>query len=264
MKERDLPMMPWYPKDFYAATAHLALAERYAYRTLLDYQWMLGVLPNDPKQLARLVGASESEFADVWPIVSKKFELTEDGYRNSRLEFHRNKALEVVRSRSQGARSTNAKRYAQQSLSDTVSEPGATRSSDAQRSHPNPNPNPNPHEEIIHVEGGSKLNGSHAKDPAIAEVFEHWRTVHRHPHSKLDAKRRKLILDRLKEGYTVEQLKTSISGYLLSAHHMGQNDKSAVYDSLELLLRDAKHVDQGLQFGNVAKSSSALEKPIFR
>jgi hypothetical protein len=29
---------------------------------------------------------------------------------------------------------------------------------------------------------------------------------------------------------------------------MGQNDRGTVYDSIELLLRDAKHIDAGLAF----------------
>jgi hypothetical protein len=29
---------------------------------------------------------------------------------------------------------------------------------------------------------------------------------------------------------------------------MGQNDRSTVYDAIELLLRDAKHIDAGLRF----------------
>jgi hypothetical protein len=40
----------------------------------------------------------------------------------------------------------------------------------------------------------------------------------------------------------------AISGYCNSPHHMGQNEKNAVYDDIELLLRDAKHIDAGLKF----------------
>ena len=78
-------------------------------------------------------------------------------------------------------------------------------------------------------------------------MFEHWRTVHGHPQAKLDAKRRKLIRDALK-GYSEADLCQAISGYKNSPHHQGQNDKATVYDAIELLLRDAKHIDAGLRF----------------
>jgi hypothetical protein len=78
-------------------------------------------------------------------------------------------------------------------------------------------------------------------------VFDHWRVTHRHPKSSLDAKRRKLIRDRLKQ-YTEADLCLCITGYQNSPHHMGQNDRATVYDDLEIFLRDAKHVDAGIKF----------------
>jgi uncharacterized protein YdaU (DUF1376 family) len=139
-EDRDLPMMPWYPKDFYTATAHLARAERDAYRTLLDYQWMLGVLPPDTRKLARLVDMTDEEFSAVWPVVSEKFDKAEDGYRNDRLEFHRNKALELTRKRSLGARSTNAQRRGQRKKSGTLSDSLNERSAARSTAHPEPEP----------------------------------------------------------------------------------------------------------------------------
>lgn len=81
---------------------------------------------------------------------------------------------------------------------------------------------------------------------AVGRVFEHWRTVHRHPHSQLDEKRRRTIRKAL-EHYPEADLCQSISGYRNSPHHMGQNDRATVYDDLELLLRDSKHIDAGLK-----------------
>jgi hypothetical protein len=91
------------------------------------------------------------------------------------------------------------------------------------------------------------LSGDAPDREVVDRVFEHWRTVHGHPQAKLDAKRRKLIRDALK-GYSEADLCQSISGYKNSPHHQGQNDKATVYDAIELLLRDAKHIDAGLRF----------------
>jgi hypothetical protein len=71
--------------------------------------------------------------------------------------------------------------------------------------------------------------------------------VHNHPRSQLDEKRRKVIRHALKR-YSEADLCMAISGYLNSPHHMGENDRNAVYDDIELLLRDAKHIDAGLKF----------------
>ena len=80
-----------------------------------------------------------------------------------------------------------------------------------------------------------------------ARVFDHWKKVHGHPQAKLDGKRGRVIREALKV-YTADELCEAISGYRNSPHHMGQNDRNTVYDGIELLLRDAKHIDAGLKF----------------
>ena len=75
------------------------------------------------------------------------------------------------------------------------------------------------------------------------EVFDHWRRVCGHQRAKLDAKRRKLLRERLRD-YSAEDLKAAVDGCSRSPHHQGQNDRNTRYDDLELILRDAKHVEQ--------------------
>lgn len=93
----------------------------------------------------------------------------------------------------------------------------------------------------------SRLNGARVPSRHIDLVFQHWQEVHGHPEAKPSEKRRRLISQRLKE-YTLEELREAISGYALSPFHMGDNDNGRKYDSLELILRDAKQVEQGMQF----------------
>jgi hypothetical protein len=87
------------------------------------------------------------------------------------------------------------------------------------------------------------------RDDGVDRVFDHWKTIHRHPKSQLDPKRRKLIRDRLKT-YSESDLCLAITGYQNSPHHMGQNSKATVYDDLELFLRDAAHIDAGIKFAS--------------
>jgi hypothetical protein len=82
---------------------------------------------------------------------------------------------------------------------------------------------------------------------AVTRVFEHWRTTHRHERAQLDDKRRKVISKAL-ENYSEADLCQAITGYVNSPHHMGDNETGTVYDALELMLRDAKHIDAGLRF----------------
>lgn len=77
-------------------------------------------------------------------------------------------------------------------------------------------------------------------------VFDHWRKVMGHPDAKAVAKRRKAVAARLKEGYTVEQLKAAIDGCSKTPHNMGQNDRHERYDDLELICRDGAHVERFL------------------
>ncbi len=81
----------------------------------------------------------------------------------------------------------------------------------------------------------------------VEKVFSHWQTVHQKPKAQLDDKRRALIRRALKH-YSEADLCQAIAGYLNSPHHMGQNERNTVYDSIELLLRDSEHIDAGLKF----------------
>jgi hypothetical protein len=90
-------------------------------------------------------------------------------------------------------------------------------------------------------------------DTPVSRVFGHWRKEFDHPKAQLDPKRTKLITDALK-AYPEADLIASISGYKNSPYHMGKNESKTKYDSIELFLRDAKRIDQGLSF---AKSGEA-------
>jgi hypothetical protein len=78
----------------------------------------------------------------------------------------------------------------------------------------------------------------------VLSVFDHWRAVMGHPASKLTPKRRRLVIQRLRDGYTVDQLRSAIDGCRLDPHNMGHNDRNTVYDDLELICRDGEHVER--------------------
>jgi hypothetical protein len=84
---------------------------------------------------------------------------------------------------------------------------------------------------------------------AVTAVFDHWRKVWKHPKAVLDPKRKKAIAAQLRR-YSADDLCKAISGYLKSEHHTGKNDRNTVYDDIGLLLRDAAHIDAGIQLAD--------------
>lgn len=102
-------------------------------------------------------------------------------------------------------------------------------------------------EEISVPQSGT--NGHPKESDAITEVFDHWRSTHGHLKAQLDEKRRKVIRQALKH-YTADDLRLAINGYKASPYHQGKNENKTVYDAIELILRDAKHIDAGIAFAN--------------
>jgi uncharacterized protein YdaU (DUF1376 family) len=101
----NLFMMPWFPRDFLAATRGWPLISRAIYRELLDAQWEQGGLSSDGGELRSLVGASTAEWRTGWPRVAPKFPKDADGLRrNRRLEEHREKALGIARKRAEAGK----------------------------------------------------------------------------------------------------------------------------------------------------------------
>lgn len=99
MAAESLAMMPWFPRDFLAATRGWSVTAQGVYRALLDAQWDLGVLPADPKSLRNLIGATAKEWNSGWSKCESKFPLVEGGRKNDRLEEHRAKALRLSEKR---------------------------------------------------------------------------------------------------------------------------------------------------------------------
>jgi len=82
----------------------------------------------------------------------------------------------------------------------------------------------------------------------VEEVFAYWRRVCRGEKSKcvLGPKRREKIAARLKEGYTVQELKRAIDG---AAAHPYTSPDGKRFDELELIMRDETKVDDFMSRG---------------
>ncbi|MGH9644846.1 MAG: hypothetical protein ACRD3Q_20780 [Terriglobales bacterium] len=103
--------LPWFHRDFLAATQGWTLLERGVLFMLLMAEWEMGPLPTEPSRLAAISGIKPRELAKAWPLVKGKFLVDADGLLI-------NRHLEAIRARqadrSEKARQSVMTRYAKQ------------------------------------------------------------------------------------------------------------------------------------------------------
>lgn len=70
-----LPYYKWYWRDWRGSRGvqKMTALERGIYRELLDEQWRVGALFNDPRWLAEAAMCTEEEIASAWQVLSKCF-----------------------------------------------------------------------------------------------------------------------------------------------------------------------------------------------
>lgn len=97
---------------------------------------------------------------------------------------------------------------------------------------------------------------SHGIDQTT-KVFNHWRQVMGKPRAKFDAKRKRAVAARLKDGYSVADLCMAIDGCKASPWHQGGNDRKTIYDDLELICRTAANVDRFTSIRAIERRNAA-------
>jgi uncharacterized protein YdaU (DUF1376 family) len=141
------PWLPWFHRDFIAATQGWTLLERGAYFMLLGAQWELGPLPSDRRRLAGIIGSHVDELETVWAVIAQKFKATDRGLVNERLEEHRERQA----ARSEKARQSARLRWGAEC--DSHADASANAHANASRAHaksgansmlPDPDPDPDP------------------------------------------------------------------------------------------------------------------------
>lgn len=105
----------------------------------------------------------------------------------------------------------------------------------------------------------SPIHMSKSASADVGIIFEFWKDVLKHPTSKLTPERKRYITARLKDGYTVEQIKSAILGCQSSPHHMGENERATIYDDLTLICRSGSKLEQFIGYGST-KGNGPKEK----
>jgi hypothetical protein len=83
---------------------------------------------------------------------------------------------------------------------------------------------------------------------SIRVVFNFWKAVMiKSDATKLDGKRSTAIKNRLRDGYTVDQIKQAIDKCSLTPHNMGQNNQGQKYNDIELICRNASNLERFIE-----------------
>lgn len=102
---------------------------------------------------------------------------------------------------------------------------------------------------------------SKSRTAQAVEIFEYWKQQHnRNNRTVFDSKRKRIVEERLKQ-YPVEFLKQAIRGIKLDPFCSGENPERKVHDELELICRDASHLERYAAL-DVGKISARASPPV--
>jgi uncharacterized protein YdaU (DUF1376 family) len=154
--------MPWYVRDFLAATAGLDAVTGWAYTRLLNHMWSEhGYLPNDPVVLAQLGHVEISAWPAVWERLSKFFRIKGG-------KLCQKKQLEVLAEsiRLKKARSKGGKKGANSRWSKAAPQDGSVIAEPLANGCSSPSPSPSP------AEIGSEGERSASRPPVPDRLFD--------------------------------------------------------------------------------------------
>ena len=234
--------------------------ERGLYRDLLDECWVEGSIPNDIEKLADICGCSIEVMANAWQKLSKCFQLLDNVFINERLENERTEKdahrVKMALAGQQGGKqkslnNNDVETDTSKSLANAskchIEEKSRVKKSRVKKSR---------EEERRDTSTADAVMSDRVTGVSIGVVFDYWRSVMNHPKAKLDRKREKAISGRLKDDYTQADLCAAIDGCKRSPWNMGQNPGATIYDDIELICRDATHVDKFIKLADLPDRST--------
>jgi uncharacterized protein YdaU (DUF1376 family) len=228
--------------DYRKDTQHLSLLEHAIYRALLDTYYLeeSPLCADDAKLMRTHSIRSANEVEAYKNVISDFFESSDGFYRHSKCDEQLAKLYE----KSEKARQSAKKRWEKKAK--------------AMRTHSEGNANGmlpnNPITQYPIPNNPEKKKASPSVKPEVERLFEYWKVVMTKPKAKLTPKRAKAIGDRLKQGYSPDDISKAIEGCASSEYHQGKNDNSTVYNDIELICRSGEKIEAFTEY---------LNKPIF-
>jgi hypothetical protein len=111
------------------------------------------------------------------------------------------------------------------------------------------------HAPEVEDEGKDEANAS----STVEFIFDHWRSRCGHPKAKLDAKRRRSIAARLREGVSVDEVKAAIEGAVRAAF---VSDTGQRFDDIELICRNRPKLDSFITRADAKPSLAAADAQV--
>lgn len=103
-------------------------------------------------------------------------------------------------------------------------------------------------ESLILIPSAECQPSVNAVDMNIGHLFGFWKeTMKKSGATKLDSKRKTAIKNRLKDGYSVEDIRLAIINCSLTPHNMGQNDRGQKFNDIELICRNAANLERFME-----------------
>lgn len=120
-KAKKPPAFQFYAKDFLTGTMEMSLLEIGAYTKFLAWSWDNGALPENEARRAAILGVSVRAMRQIWDGIGDKWQGTDAGFINPRLEHQRNELADFKRRQSDRGRSGATEKWRKHSASSGAS-----------------------------------------------------------------------------------------------------------------------------------------------
>ncbi|PRO11575.1 hypothetical protein B9W55_18785 [Acinetobacter baumannii] len=248
--------------DYYRKAGRLNILQHGVYNLLMDACYDRESFPTLEEAIEWVWAETEEEIDAVKFVLKKFFKLNEDGvYVQTHIEEELCRYREYCAKQSENGKKGGRPKKAPKS--DESGKNGFKNESELNPEKPKetqikPKPSnhltnePSNQENNICPPNGEPMSAEKPKEnfkSEIQEVFEFWKvTFNKNNRTVLDNPRKSKIQARLKEGYTVEDIKTAIVGCSKSQFHIEGN-----HTDLTLICRDATKLDHFLAMSNPAQ-----------
>ncbi|MEN8268965.1 YdaU family protein [Acinetobacter baumannii] len=254
--------------DYYRKAGRLNILQHGVYNLLMDACYDRESFPTLEEAIEWVWAESEEEIDAVKFVLKKFFKLNEDGvyiqnHIKEELEKYRAFLAKQAENGKKGGRPKKNPKNDSGNNGNDFDNSGFKNESELNPKKPKetqtkPKPSnhltnePSNQENNICPPNGEPVPAEKPKEnfkSEIQEVFEFWKvTFNKNNRTVLDNPRKSKIQARLKEGYTVEDIKTAIVGCSKSQFHIEGN-----HTDLTLICRDATKLDHFLAMSNPAQ-----------
>lgn len=242
--------MHWYKKnigDYAKKAARLSMLQHGAYNQLMDACYDREQFPTRDQAIEWVWASSAEEIAAVDFVLSRFFTLENGVYLQQRIQDEVDQYLKraEVNKRIALEREANRKKK-----STNKHEPCTSGKQPVNEAPPNQEPvtsNQEPRTSSKDTLSNKSDSSGKAENQSsrVLSIFSYWAEVMGKSLSqcKLTPKREKAIKGRLKDGYTVEQIKKAIENCRADPFSMGKNDRQKPFNDIELICRSGEKLE---------------------